>query len=198
MATHFCSKHSLILKFTIISAFLALRTLHAIGPDACEKFEYSFYLSLYDIDAELDELALIQCNVENSLSTVDRAPSKRSYPSFSSSAENFDFSLTNLGIERFSIAALFPRKIEESIDSWQKRMKKTYFSIRRNFNQSNPFPSLEYFFTSRNPAFPFIYIYNIDELARNLRTIPLIDDHRIALESNSDRSYGVRIILRFN
>ena len=193
MATHFCSKHSLI-----ILAFLALRTLHAIGPDACEKFEYSFYLSLYDIDAELDELALIQCNVENSLSTVDRAPSKRSYPSFSSSAENFDFSLTNLGIERFSIAALFPRKIEESIDSWQKRMKKTYFSIRRNFNQSNPFPSLEYFFTSRNPAFPFIYIYNIDELARNLRTIPLIDDHRIALESNSDRSYGVGFILRFN
>ena len=193
MATHFCSKHSLI-----ILAFLALRTLHAIGPDACEKFEYSFYLSLYDIDAELDELALIQCNVENSLSTVNRAPSKRSYPSFSSSAENFDFSLTNLGIERFSIAALFPKEIEESIDSWQKRMKKTYFSIRRNFNQNNPFPSLEYFFTSRNPAFPFIYIYNIDELARNLRTIPLIDDHRIALESNSDRSYGVGFILRFN
>lgn len=198
MATHFCSKHSLIRKFTIISAFLALRTLHATGLDACEKFEYSFYLSLYDIDAELDELALIQCNVENSLSTVDRAPSKRKYPSFSSSAENFDFSLTNLGIERFSIAALFPKGIEENIDSWQKRMKKTYFSILRNFNQSNPFPSLEYFFTSRNPAFPFIYIYNIDELARNLRTIPLIDDHRIKLESNSDRSYGVGFILRFN
>lgn len=102
------------------------------------------------IDAELDEFVLIQCNVENSLSTVDRAPSKRNYPSFSSSAENFDFSLTNLGIERFAIAALFPKEIEEGVDSWQKRMKK------------------------------------------------LIDDNRITLESNSDRSYGVGFTLRFN
>ena len=176
----------------------ALAPLHALGPNPCEKFEYSFYSTLYNLDAELDEFSLVQCNVVNSLSTVDRAPSKRNYPSFSSSAENFDFSLSNLGIERFRIAALFPQEVEQNVESWQRRMIKSYFSIRRNLHQTNPFPGLEYFITSRNPAFPFIYVYNVDQLAFNFRTIPLIDDNRVNLESSADRSYGFGILLRFN
>lgn len=91
------------------------------------------------------------------------------------------------------ITHLLPGHISKQVWLWQRSGLKNYKSILRRIRSMNPVPGFSYFFRSKHPSYPLIYIRSIDIRAFELGTEPYLEDYRLRNKEPVQNTFGFGI-----
>lgn len=139
-------------------------------------------------------LKVLRMNLREALEYNFILKRSTNYLSQNSTLANFELDVTSILFYADSkYAALFPKTVSRYIWRTQHKMVKLYWSVRRRLRQMNPVPGYVYIFRSRSPAFPFIFMESVDQLAYDLGTYPFTDDGAFKYIKIRDRSFGFMV-----
>lgn len=113
------------------------------------------------------------------------------YNNFGGNLANFQLTVGVGALATFSISALFPKEFEAELELTERRMVQVYESFMRKVLKLNPWPGTEFVLYVRSPAFPFLYLASIDQLALDKKIFPFMDDERGKSEKVKDRQFGL-------
>ncbi|RME88558.1 MAG: hypothetical protein D6767_09950 [Candidatus Hydrogenedentota bacterium] len=158
-----------------------------------EKLPFSCTIDLYLYSKPFIAL---RSNLKVSLEHRYILKQEKNYLSQNNSLTNIEIDVSSvLLVANVGYAVLFPPYLSRYLWRLEKNTVKNYFSLRRRLRKMNPIPGYVYSIRTRSPAFPFIYVHALDQLAADLSTYPFTDDLNFRMSKLRYRSFSFIIVV---